>query len=43
MTDTGITTDSAERTLGILLVSSSAAVFGLTGVLILSFATGVFR
>ena len=34
MTDIAATTDStAERTLGIILVSSSAAVFGLTGVL----------
>ncbi|WP_292378337.1 EamA family transporter, partial [Mesorhizobium sp.] len=34
MTDVTATTDTiAERTLGIILVSSSAAVFGLTGVL----------
>lgn len=33
MTDIAATTETAERTLGIILVSSSAAVFGLTGVL----------
>ncbi|RVD50482.1 EamA family transporter, partial [Mesorhizobium sp. M7A.F.Ca.ET.027.03.2.1] len=34
MTDIAAATDTAaERTLGIILVSSSAAVFGLTGVL----------